>query len=294
MEWSHISVMKEESLAHLALQSRGIYVDATLGLGGHTSAIAEYLDSGVVIGIDTDQEALKIAQERLQSVADRTQLVQGNFVEIDQIVHNLGYQKVHGILADLGVSSMELDNPERGFSFQQDGPLDMRMNPDGQELTAADIVNTYTEKDLAELFRKYGDEIFPGRIARVIVEQRRKRELQTTQDLVDIILSVVPRKRSGIHPATRVFQALRIEVNDELTALEVFIQKSVEILEPGGRLVIISFHSGEDRIVKNMFRTLKQEQKAKILTKKPLLPSDEEISSNPRSRSAKMRVLEKY
>ena len=286
--------MKEESLAHLAIQPSGVYVDATLGLGGHTAAIAAYLASGTVIGIDTDQEALKIASDRLQSVASKTQLVQGNFVEIDQIVHNLGVQNVDGVLADLGVSSMELDNPERGFSFQQDGPLDMRMNPDGQDLTAADIVNTYTEKDLAELFRKYGDEIFPGRIARVIVEQRRKRELRTTQDLVDIILSVVLQKRRGIHPATRVFQALRIEVNDELTALEVFIQKSVEILKPGGRLVIISFHSGEDRIVKNIFRTLKQEQKANILTKKPLLPREEEIASNPRSRSAKMRVLEKY
>ena len=291
MEWSHISVMKEESLAHLSIDADGIYVDATLGLGGHTAAIAEYLDTGKVIGIDTDQEALKIAADRLESVKNKTQLVQGNFVEIDQIVQNLGYQKVHGILADLGVSSMELDNTDRGFSFQQDGPLDMRMNPLGQELTAADIVNTYSEKDLAELFRKYGDEIFPGRIARVIVEQRRKKELQTTQDLVEIILSVVPQKRRGIHPATRVFQALRIEVNDELTALEVFIQKSFELLRPGGRLVIISFHSGEDRIVKNSFRALKQQ--AKILTKKPLIPSEEEKSINPRSRSAKMRVLEK-
>ena len=287
--------MKEESLAHLSLHSRGVYVDATLGLGGHTVAIADYLDAGKVIGIDTDGQALNIAKERLTSVLDKVKLVQGNFVEIDSVVQNLGHRKVNGILADLGVSSMELDNPERGFSFQQDGPLDMRMNPQGQDLTAADIVNTYTEADLAELFRKYGDEIFPGRIARVIVEQRRKQELRTTQDLVELILSVVPRKRiGGIHPATRVFQALRIEVNDELTALEVFIQKSVDLLESGGRLVIISFHSGEDRIVKHIFRRLKQEQKGKIITKKPLLPSEEEKMSNPRSRSAKMRVLEKH
>ena len=296
MDWNHVSVLKDEALEYLAINPNGRYIDATLGLGGHTAAIAEQLESGEVIGIDADRDALSQAQARLESQTDRVRFVHANFAQLREVVEERNLESVAGILADLGVSSMELDNPERGFSFQQEGELDMRFDRETQTLTARDIVNTYREQDLVDIFREYGDEKFPGRIARIICEQRKKQEIQTTTQLAELIRSVVPgRFKDGrIHPATRVFQALRIEVNDELNVLRQFLRDAVEVLDKDGRLVVISFHSGEDRIVKNIFRELASAGHGDILTKKPIIPTEQEIAENPRSRSAKMRVFCKH
>lgn len=295
MDWNHVSVLKEEALEYLAIDPSGRYIDATLGLGGHTAAIAEKLESGEVIGIDADEEALSQAKNRLEPLGDNVKFVHSNFAQLKEVVEDLEVESVSGILADLGVSSMELDNADRGFSFQQEGELDMRFDRETQTLTARDIVNTYREQDLVDIFREYGDEKFPGRIARVICEQRKKQEIHTTTQLAELIRSVVPgRFRDGkIHPATRVFQALRIEVNDELNVLRRFLRDAAEVLDPGGRLVVISFHSGEDRIVKNIFREMASENQVEIITKKPIIPTEQEIAENPRSRSAKMRVIQK-
>jgi len=287
----HIPVLLEEA-TDLLTENRGkIYVDCTLGAGGHARRILEKNPSARLIGIDQDEDMLKIAEENLREFADRISLYRANFADLDLVLREEGVEKVDGFLFDLGVSMFQLRS-ERGFSFQIDAPLDMRMNRD-QPLTAYKVVNQYPARELERIFREFGEERFSSRIARAIVDFRKKKPLETTGELVDLILSVIPErfKHGRTHPATRVFQALRIEVNRELDNLETALEKTVNRLDRGGRLVVISFHSLEDRIVKNFFR--KHRREFRILTKKPLTPSEEEIRRNPASRSAKLRAGER-
>ncbi|NEQ98758.1 MAG: 16S rRNA (cytosine(1402)-N(4))-methyltransferase RsmH [Cyanothece sp. SIO2G6] len=282
VEFKHVSVLMEEAIAALNLQPQGYYLDATVGGGGHSQQILERVAESRVVGIDQDGMAIAAAQAQLQDYGDRIQFWQGNFSDYDP-----GEQQFDGILADLGVSSAQLDLPERGFSFRHDAPLDMRMNSD-ETLTAADIVNHWDEKQLADVIYQYGEERLSRRIARRIVE---KRPLHTTTQLADEIWHSVPRSyRYGkIHPATRTFQALRIAVNRELEVLQDFLTVVPHWLGPGGRLVIISFHSLEDRIVKH---SLRQHERLTVLSKKPIVPTEAECATNPRARSAKLRVAE--
>jgi 16S rRNA (cytosine1402-N4)-methyltransferase len=293
----HIPVLRDEAVQGLAIRENGMYVDATLGFGGYTEIIAEQLSSGKVIGIDADKQALALVEQRLApQVSDgKIILKHSNFRLIEKVLAELRINSVDGIIADLGLSSMELDDVSRGFSFKENAQLDMRFDTSSDGLTAADIVNSYTQEDLANLFRDLGDEPFSGRIARVIVEGRKKKNIDTTTELVNLILSIVPSKfvKKSIHPATRVFQALRMEVNDEIGALNSLLASSLNLLNSSGRLVIVSFHSGEDRIVKNTFREWKAQGFVNILTKKPITPSEIELGANPRSRSAKLRIIEK-
>lgn len=293
----HIPVLINEAVQDLAIRENGIYVDATLGFGGYTELIAGQLGSGKVIGIDADRQALNLVENRLstQIAEGKIILKHSNFRFIEQVLAELRIESVDGIVADLGLSSMELDDVSRGFSFKDEAPLDMRFDTSSDGVTATDIVNTYSQDELAELFRNLGDEPFAGRIARVIVENRKKKAIKTTTQLVDIILSIVPSKfaKKSIHPATRVFQALRMEVNDEIGALNSLLASSLNLLNSSGRLAIVSFHSGEDRIVKNTFREWKSQGFVNILTKKPITPSELELGANPRSRSAKLRIIEK-
>lgn len=294
-KWEHISVMKQESIDFLNIDPEKNYVDATLGLGGHSKKIADKLSIGKLICIDTDEEALSLAKNNLKEFDRKILFCNDNFANIKNILREFNFESISGgILADLGVSSMELDNAERGFSFLKNAELDMRMNRN-QSLTAKYIVNNYSITDLINIFKIYGDEKFPGRIARAICDRRRKKSIKETLDLASIIKNSVPIKfqNTKIHPATKVFQALRIEVNDELNVLKKFLFDSIDLLESKARLVIISFHSGEDRIVKNVFRDKYLDGCVKLLTKKPLIPSEYEINENIRSRSAKMRILEK-
>lgn len=296
-ELKHIPVLRDEAVQGLAIRENGIYVDATLGFGGYSELIAEQLGSGKVIGIDADKHAFALVEQRLVSQISDGKIIlkHSNFRFVEQVLAELRISSVDGIVADLGLSSMELDDGTRGFSFQVEAPLDMRFDTSSDGLTAADIVNTYSQDDLANLFRSLGDEPFSGRIARVIVENRKKKSINMTTQLVDIILSIVPTKfaRKSIHPATRVFQALRMEVNDEIGALNSLLASSLNVLNSSGRLAIVSFHSGEDRVVKNTFREWKSEGFVNLLTKKPITPSEVEIGANPRSRSAKLRIIEK-
>lgn len=286
-----------EAVQGLAIRENGIYVDATVGFGGYTELIAGHLGSGRVIGIDADRQALDLVEERLYSQISEGKVVlkHNNFRFIEQVLAELRISSIDGIVADLGLSSMELEDIARGFSFGVEAPLDMRFDNSSDGLTAEDVVNTYSQDDLAGLFRNLGDEPFAGRIARVIVENRKKKSIKTTTQLVDIIMSIVPTKftKKSIHPATRVFQALRMEVNDEISALNSLLSSSLNLLSSSGRLAIVSFHSGEDRIVKNTFREWKSNGFINILTKKPITPSDIELGANPRSRSAKLRIIEK-
>jgi len=287
--------MKQESIDFLNIDPEKNYVDATLGLGGHSKKIVDKLSTGKLICIDTDEEALTLAQKNLKEFDEKIIFCNDNFANIKNIIKEFNFESISGgILADLGVSSMELDNSERGFSFLKNADLDMRMNRN-QSLTAKYIVNNYSITDLINIFKIYGDEKFPGRIARAICDRRRKKSIKESLDLASIIKNSVPIKfqNTKIHPATKVFQALRIEVNDELNVLKKFLLDSIDLLESKARLVIISFHSGEDRIVKNVFRDKYLEGSVKLLTRKPLTPSEYEINENIRSRSAKMRILEK-
>lgn len=294
-EFTHMSVLKAEAIDSLHIHPDGIYVDATVGLGGYTEAIAQRLQTGKVIGFDADNHALEVAQEALLLYGDKVVLKQSNFRHIDTALQDEGISAVDGIVADLGVSSLELDDISRGFSFRGEAPLDMRFDINSEGLTAEEIVNTYSQDELTELFKTLGDEPFSGRIARVIVEARRKKNIKTTQELAEIVVSIVPKKfaKKSIHPATRVFQALRMEVNDEIGALRSLLSASLPLLKSSGILVIVSFHSGEDRIVKHMFRDWQQAGLGKILTKKPIVPTETEITLNPRSRSAKLRAIQK-
>ncbi|MEB3231752.1 MAG: 16S rRNA (cytosine(1402)-N(4))-methyltransferase RsmH [Leptolyngbyaceae bacterium] len=280
MEFNHVSVLVEEAIAALNLQPMGHYLDATVGGGGHSQQILARIADSQVVGIDQDAMAIAAAQARLRDYGDRLQCWQGNFSDYEP-----GAQTFDGILADLGVSSAQLDIAERGFSFRHEAPLDMRMNPD-DDLTAADVVNHWDEKQLADVIYQYGEERLSRRIARRIVE---KRPLQTTTQLADEIWHSVPRSyRYGkIHPATRTFQALRILVNRELEVLTRFLDRAPQWLKPDGRLVIISFHSLEDRIVKHRLR---QHELLTVLTKKPIGPTAAECAANPRARSAKLRA----
>jgi 16S rRNA (cytosine1402-N4)-methyltransferase len=302
----HQPVMLEEVLEFLRPQPRGFFIDATVGLGGHAEAILKASHpGGKLLGIDQDLEALNRAADRLAPFQSRFQLVHANFYQLREIALQRQMSKCDGILFDLGVSSLQLDLPERGFSFQKDGPLDMRMDRE-QSITAEEIVNYYPEKDLANILFQFGEESFSRRIARSIVKAR---PLRSTVQLADVVAKALPFQRARrIHPATKTFQALRIFVNDELGRLAQAIKAAVELLSPGGRIVIISFHSLEDRIVKESFRSHSREcvcprssatcvcgnrKILRLLTRKPLLPGVKETSENPRSRSAKLRVAEK-
>ncbi len=271
------------------VKSDGVYVDATIGLGGHTEGIMQKAEGCTVIGIDRDEEALAIAKERLKS--GNLHLVKERFSNMRHAVNSLGYNEVDGILLDIGVSTLHLKADSRGFSFMKDEALDMRMDK-AQKLTAEEIVNRYPEKELADVIWKYGEERFSRRIARAIVRSRQKKRIVSCTELAAMIESAVPR-RGRIHPATKTFQALRIEVNKELEELQAAIGEGAALLKKGGRLCIISYHSLEDRIVKNAFKQLAKEGIFNIITRKPMTPSRHERIINPASRSAKLRVGEK-
>ncbi|MDI3546365.1 MAG: rRNA (cytosine1402-N4)-methyltransferase [Halanaerobiales bacterium] len=310
MDTEHRPVLLEETINYLNCQKGGIYLDGTLGRGGHTEAILRKIDDrGTVIGIDRDMAAIKAVKKRLGGYKS-LKLVHGNFIEIPVILAGLKIDRVDGMVFDLGVSSPQFDNPERGFSYRYDAPLDMRMNRE-QSLTAREIVNQYSREELTRIIKEYGEEKWASRIAQFIVDFRQKQPIETTFDLVEVIKAAIPAgaRRMGGHPARRTFQALRIATNDELNQLEELITKAVPLLKPGGRICIISFHSLEDRIVKSSFRELAKDcvcppdfpvcvcdhrALIKIITRRPVQPTKEEIETNPRARSAKLRVAEKF
>src|SRR5438445_8962246 len=286
----HTPVMLQEVLEWLRIKPDGIYVDATLGAGGHSEAIAERLQSGRLISLDRDEQALQIARERLTRFGSKVNCVLSPFSRIAEVVHELGIPKVDGVLADLGVSSMQLDRPERGFSFREAGPLDMRMS-DAEELTADEIVNRWPEKELADLLYRGADEHDSRRIARAIL---RARPIRDTAHLATIVAG--SRKQWGrqrLHPATKTFLALRIAVNREMEELGQFLSRVPATMNPQGRCVILTYHSREDRIVKEAFREADRQGTLKILTKHVVRPSEQEERANPRSRSAKLRCTER-
>ncbi|HJN84874.1 MAG TPA: 16S rRNA (cytosine(1402)-N(4))-methyltransferase RsmH [Patescibacteria group bacterium] len=282
----HIPVLLEEVRHYIHAESGGVYVDGTLGHGGHTEAMLnDSAPDGKVVGIELDSRNMKIAKKRLQSFGDRVLFVQGSYSDLAQHLDDLGIEKVDGILLDVGFSSSHVDDPTRGFSFMKEGPLDMRYDFD-QELTAAEVVNSWSEGELAEAFLLYGEEKQAPKIARLIVQRRREKIFRTTTDLSETIASAIGR-HGRIHPATRVFQALRIVVNDELGSLKAVLPQAESVLKEGGRLCVISFHSLEDRIVKKFLRRSSDLQ---VVTKKPVTPLEAEQKTNPRARSAKFRV----
>ncbi|WP_338729090.1 16S rRNA (cytosine(1402)-N(4))-methyltransferase RsmH [Clostridium perfringens] len=309
MEFKHVSVLLDECINALNIKEDGIYVDCTLGGAGHSSEIVKRLSSdGRLIGFDQDKDALKAAGERLKDYKNVT-YVHSNFYAIYYVLTDLGIDGVDGILMDLGVSSYQLDNGERGFSYMQDAPLDMRMNREN-EFSAYEIVNTYSEEELYRIIKEYGEEKFAKRIASFIVKNREEKNIETTLELVEIIKAAIPAKarREGPHPAKRTFQAIRIEVNKELEIISKTILDGVKKLNKGGRMAIITFHSLEDRIVKNTFKELanpctcpsefpvcvcNRKPEVKLISRKPIEASKEELEFNPRSRSAKLRIIEK-
>ena len=305
MEFNHVTVLLNETVDSLDVKKGGIYADFTLGGGGHTSLILER--GGTVIGIDRDIIAIENAKRRFEGQAFTP--VHDNFSNIKNIAKNLGIEKFDGIIADLGVSSPQLDEAERGFSYMHDAPLDMRMD-NRDTLTARDVVNTYSSEDLFRIISTYGEERWASRIVNFIIEQRQKKEIETTFELVDIIKAAIPlsARKDGPHPAKRTFQAIRIEVNGELAILEQAVKDGADLLKKGGRMSIITFHSLEDRIIKQTFAALQkgctcpkefpvcvcgQKPMVKSVMKKPLLPSEKELSENPRARSSKLRTIEK-
>lgn len=310
MEFKHTSVLFNECINGLAIKPDGIYVDGTLGGGGHASGICQNLSkNGTLIGIDRDRDALEAAEKRLEEYECKKYFVQSNYSDIKEVLEELEIEKIDGALLDLGVSSFQLDNPERGFSYMQDAPLDMRMSQD-DDFTAYDVVNDYDAKELTEVIRKYGEERWASRIADFVVKARKTKPIETTSELVDVIKAAIPAaaRRTGPHPAKRTFQAIRIEVNDELGQLERAVDEFCDVLAPGGRLCIISFHSLEDRIVKEIINkrinpcTCPKEFPVCVCGKvgdikkssnKPILPSEDELENNPRARSAKLRIAEK-
>ena len=299
----HIPVLTKEIISYLDLKKGGVYIDCTLGGGGHSKAILEKIyPQGLLIGIDQDIEAIETAKEELKSYIDNIKLVKGNFKNLEGILTDLKIKTVSGIIFDLGVSFHQLKEKERGFSFKEESHLDMRMDLT-QEFNADTLINSYSEKDLAEIFEKYGEERFSKRIARLIITERKKKAIATTKQLSDLVIRSLPRTKKRhtwrIHPATRIFQAIRIEVNQELKALEKGLNQAIRVLENKGRMCVISYHSLEDRIVKHLFKEVERVGKdqgdygLKIITKKPIRPSSEEIRENPKARSAKLRVAEK-
>lgn len=292
----HVSVLLQEAIDNLDLQEGEIFVDGTLGGGGHSALVAERFGDDVeIIGLDRDPEALKRSEERLRTLSSSIYFRKASFKDIDQVLSSLGIVSVDAILFDLGISTDQLEAEGRGFSFQRDEPLDMTMSGEDSDFTAQTILNTFDEKALELIIRGFGEEKFAWRIAKEIVKRRETKPFETTFDLVEAVRAATPPAyhRGKLHPATRTFQALRIAANAELTALEEGLQKGFEALSAGGRFTIISFHSLEDRIVKQFFRDKVQEGSAKAITKKPITPSEEEVDENPRSRSAKLRVIEK-
>lgn len=291
----HIPVMINEIKEYLNLGPGKIIVDATVGTGGHSRMIVEsILPGGKLIGIDRDEESLDVSSKRLSDFGSSCAFVHGNFCDIDTILQDLKIEKVDGMLFDLGISSYQLDNPQRGFSFQDNGPLDMRLDRNSY-ISAYDLVNNLNEEEISNLLWIFGEERFHNRIAHLLVQERQKHAISTTTELSDIVVKAVPYKYRyyRTHPATRTFQAMRIAVNRELEVLEKTIEKAVSFLNPGGRICIISFHSLEDRIVKINFRKLTSCGIIDIITNKPLQPALEEVKVNPSSRSAKLRVAQK-
>ena len=310
IQFSHRSVLLEECMEGLAIRPDGVYVDGTAGGAGHSAQIASRLgEGGLLLALDQDETAVAVATERLSVFGERARVVRSNFQQVEEVCRELGIERIDGMLMDLGVSSYQLDTAERGFSYQADAPLDMRMdvrNP----LTARTVVNDYSEEDIKRILFEYGEERFSARIASNIIRAREQAPIETTGELVEIIKRSIPAhaRDGGHHPAKRSFQAIRIEVNAELDVIAPAIKSAVRLLNPGGRIAIITFHSLEDRIVKQAFAELASgctcpksfpvcvcgnKPKVKVVTRKPILPSAEELEVNPRSRSAKLRVAEK-
>lgn len=310
MDFQHIPVLYHEVIDNLNIQPSGIYVDGTLGGAGHSSAIAIRLtQGGRLIGVDQDKDAIAAATKRLEAFDDRVTIVHDNYEHIPEILQSLGIAKVNGILLDLGVSSYQLDNPERGFSYNTDEPLDMRMDQDSP-VTAADIVNGWSAEELTRILKDYGEERYASNIARRIVQQREDKPFETTGELVKVIRASIPMKMQDKYgnPCKRTFQAIRIACNRELDVLQDSIDRLIDLLEPEGRLCIITFHSLEDRIVKNAFKRNEnpctcppefpvcvcgKKSKGRVITRKPIVPSEEELEQNKRSASSKLRVFER-
>ncbi|MDO4311462.1 MAG: 16S rRNA (cytosine(1402)-N(4))-methyltransferase RsmH [Eubacteriales bacterium] len=310
MEFNHRSVLLKETVDGLHVKPDGIYVDGTLGGGGHSYEVCTRLgEKGSIIGIDQDEAAIGAAGVRLKDFGEKVTIVRSNYCDMKSRLQELGIDRVDGIMLDLGVSSYQLDTAERGFSYREDAPLDMRMDR-RQKMTARDIVNDYSEMDLYRVIRDYGEDRFAKNIARHIVTERGRRSIETTGELTEIIRHAIPmkyQKKSG-HPAKRTFQAIRIELNRELDVLKDSLDDMIEMLNPGGRLCIITFHSLEDRIVKSAFRKNEDPctcpshfpvcvcgnvSKGRVITRKPILPSEEEMAENSRSKSAKLRIFER-
>ena len=311
MEFNHYSVLLNETIENLNIKPDGLYVDGTLGGGGHAYQVASRLsEKGRLIGIDQDADAIAAAGERLKEFGDKITIIRSNYANMKEELHRIGVEKVDGIVLDLGVSSFQLDTPERGFTYRdENAPLDMRMD-DRQSLTAKDIVNGYSEMDLYRIIRDYGEDKFAKNIAKHIVQERAKKPIETTGELTEIIRASIPMKVqvTGGHPAKRTFQAIRIELNKELEVLQNNLDDMIDLLNPGGRICIITFHSLEDRIVKTNFKRNEnpctcpsdfpvcvcgKKSKGKVVTRKPILPSEEELEVNSRSKSAKLRVFER-
>ena len=310
MEFKHQSVLLEETINNLNIQPDGIYVDGTLGGGGHAFHVCSRLsEKGRFIGIDQDAAAIEAAGERLRPFGDKVTIVRSNYSDMEQVLQSLGVSGVNGIVLDLGVSSYQLDTAERGFSYRENAPLDMRMDQ-RQEKTARDIINGYSEMELYRIIRDYGEDKFAKNIAKHIVRARQEKPVETTDELTEIIKAAIPMKFRAVggHPAKRTFQAIRIELNQELEVLRGHLKEMVELLDDGGRICIITFHSLEDRIVKNIFRKCEnpcecppsfpacvcgKKSMGKVITRKPILPSEEELEINPRAKSAKLRVFER-
>ena len=310
MAFAHTSVLLEETIEQLHIRPEGIYVDGTLGGGGHSLEITKRLTTGRLIGIDQDEDAIAAAGERLREYQDKVTIVRSNYARMAEVLKEQGIDKVSGILLDLGVSSYQLDTPERGFTYRcEDAPLDMRMDQ-RQKLTAHDIVNGYSEAELFRIIRDYGEDRFAKNIAKHIVQAREKKPIETTGELNDVIRGAIPMKvqATGGHPSKRTYQAIRIELNHELDVLRDHLDEMIDLLEDGGRLCIITFHSLEDRIVKSAFKKNEnpctcpsnfpvcvcgKKSKGKVVTRKPILPSEQELSENSRSKSAKLRVFER-
>lgn len=311
MEFNHYSVLLNETIENLNIKPDGIYVDGTLGGGGHAYQVASRLsEKGRLIGIDQDADAIAAAGERLKEFGDKITIIRSNYANMKEELYRIGVEKVDGIVLDLGVSSFQLDTPERGFTYRdENAPLDMRMD-DRQSLTAKDIVNGYSEMDLYRIIRDYGEDKFAKNIAKHIVQERAKKPIETTGELTEIIRASIPMKVqvTGGHPAKRPFQAIRIELNKELEVLQNNLDDMIDLLNPGGRICIITFHSLEDRIVKTNFKRNEnpctcpsdfpvcvcgKKSKGKVVTRKPILPSEEELEVNSRSKSAKLRVFER-
>ena len=310
MEFHHVSVLLNECIENLNIKPDGVYVDCTMGGAGHSKEIVKRLsDKGLFIGFDQDKNAIATAKERLSEYSDRVRFVHSNFENIKEELAKIGVYKIDGVLADLGVSSHQLDEADRGFSYMQDAPLDMRMDV-RCDFSAYDVVNTYSEAELKRVIKDYGEENWSARIAKLIVERRATMPIRTTFELVDAIKAAIPKKMrdENQHPAKRTFQAIRIEVNRELDVIEKTLLAAVDMMNEGGVLAVITFHSLEDRIVKNVFKKLQysctcppefpvcicnSKQIVEIITRKPILPSENEAEMNPRSRSAKLRAARK-